>query len=262
MEINGAPAHPDDLAAPALSNIGHFTSMRVADGRVRGLDLHLARLVRDCRVVFDAELDPERVLTLARRVTDDRHDTFVLRVTVFDPAIGLADPTAPATPHILITTRPAGPSALPPLRVSPSVFRRDLPQVKHVGLFGQLQQRRRAMLAGYDDALFVEPDGRIAEGGTWNIGFVVGDRLVRPDAPCLRGVTADLLQARHPASTRPVRIDELASIQAAFATNTAIGVRPIGAIGEHELRTDHPLLATLADTYRALPGDPLRPGQG
>ncbi|WP_406299771.1 aminotransferase class IV family protein [Embleya sp. NBC_00888] len=255
MEINGAPAHPDDLAALALSNIGHFTSMRVENGRVRGLDLHLARLIRDCRIVFDADLDPDRVRTLVRRFTAGRDKAFVVRVTVFDPAIGLADPTAPATPHILVGTRPAGPLTLPPLRVLPLAYRRDLPEVKHVGLFGQLRQRRRAMLAGYDDALFVEPDGRISEGGTWNIGFVVGDRLIRPDAPCLRGVTADLLQAHRPAPARPVRIDELAPIQAAFATNTAIGVRPISAIGTHVLPTDHPLLATLADTYRAIPGD-------
>ncbi|MGC0415690.1 aminotransferase class IV [Embleya sp. AB8] len=257
MEIDGAPAHPEDLAALALSNLGHFTSMRVADGRVRGLDLHLARLVRDCRAVFDAELDPDRVLALIRRVAADRAGAFVVRVTVFDPAIGPTTVTAPATPHILVTTRPAGPEAPPPLRVLPSAYRRDLPEIKHVGLFGQLQQRRRAILAGYHDALFVEPNGRIAEGGTWNIGFVVNDHLVRPDAPCLRGVTADLLYARHPAPTRALRVDELPDVQAAFATNAAIGVCPIAAVGEHELRTDHPLLSTLADTYRALPGDPL-----
>ncbi|WP_406278767.1 aminotransferase class IV family protein [Embleya sp. NBC_00896] len=257
MEINGAPAHPEDLAALALSNIGHFTSMRVEDGRVRGLGLHLDRLVRDCRTVFDAHLDPARVLTLVRRAAADRAGAFVVRVTVFDPAIGLADVTAPATPHILVTTRPAGPTTLPPLHVLPVTYSRDLPEVKHVGLFGQLHQRRLAILAGYDDALFVEPDGRISEGGTWNIAFVVGNRVHRPDGPSLRGVTAELLRAGRPGSTGPLRIDELAAVQGAFATNTAIGVRPIGAIGEHELPTDHPLLAELAETYRAIPGDPL-----
>lgn len=33
---------------------GHFTSMRVEHQRVRGPSLHLDRLVRDCRRVFDA----------------------------------------------------------------------------------------------------------------------------------------------------------------------------------------------------------------
>lgn len=33
--LNGARATPDDLEALALVNYGHFTSMRVEDGRVR-----------------------------------------------------------------------------------------------------------------------------------------------------------------------------------------------------------------------------------
>ncbi|MYW03988.1 aminotransferase class IV family protein [Streptomyces sp. SID3343] len=257
MEINGAPADPDDLAALALSNIGHFTSMRVDDGRVRGLDLHMRRLVRDCRVVFDADLDPDRVLAYTRRAAAGRTGAFVVRITVFDPAIGLANPQARATPHILVTTRAAGAMPMPPLSVRPVVYRRDVPYVKHLGLFGQLRQRRAALLAGFDDALFVEPDGRVCEGGTWNVGFVVDDRVVWPDAPCLRGVTADLLKHLHPSTEEPVRIDEVGAVQAAFATNTAIGVRPIRRIGDHDLPVDHPLVARLGKEYRALTGEKL-----
>jgi branched-subunit amino acid aminotransferase/4-amino-4-deoxychorismate lyase len=51
----------DELARLALYNYGHFTTMRVDAGRVRGLSLHLRRLVNACRTVFDAELDPATV---------------------------------------------------------------------------------------------------------------------------------------------------------------------------------------------------------
>src|SRR4051794_30508228 len=66
-ELNGVPVEADELKALALTNYGHFTSMRVDDGRVRGLALHMNRLVRDCRTVFDTELDPDHVLFLVRQ---------------------------------------------------------------------------------------------------------------------------------------------------------------------------------------------------
>src|SRR6266540_2864338 len=46
MELDGRPVDPAELATLALYNYGHFTSMRVDAGRVRGLTLHLDRLVR------------------------------------------------------------------------------------------------------------------------------------------------------------------------------------------------------------------------
>ena len=70
--MDGVPVTADDLAALALVGYGHFTSMRLAGGRVRGLDLHLDRLVRDCETVFGARLDAGRVRELARRVASGR----------------------------------------------------------------------------------------------------------------------------------------------------------------------------------------------
>ena len=48
-ELNGAPITPEELQTLALINYGHFTSMRIEGGRVRGLSHHLERLARDCR---------------------------------------------------------------------------------------------------------------------------------------------------------------------------------------------------------------------
>lgn len=85
-ELNGLPASLDTVKTLALTNYGHFTSMRVDDNRVRGLTLHLERLVRDCRQLFDADLDPERVRHLVRHALVDHPQPIVVRVTVFDPS--------------------------------------------------------------------------------------------------------------------------------------------------------------------------------
>lgn len=61
---------------------------------------------------------------------------------------------------------------LPPLRVRSVEFVRDAPEIKSVGLFASLRQRRAAQLAGFDDALFADAGSAVSEGGTWNVGFV------------------------------------------------------------------------------------------
>ncbi|GAB2724697.1 aminotransferase class IV [Kitasatospora kifunensis] len=257
--VNGAPASLDALQTLALTNYGHFTTMRVADGAVRGLSLHLDRLVADCRDVFGTELDPARVLDCVRQEIGARTTPVTVRVTVFDPALDLAHPGAGADPAILVTTRAAGEAVPPPLRAKRFTLAREAAAVKHVGLFNQLRLRRAAQLAGFDDALFVEPDGRIAEGGTWNIGFVAADgTVVWPEAEVLPGVTMRLLQAAHrPTVIAPVPVADLPSMRAAFATNAAIGVRTVCAIDEVTYPTDDPVLEELRQTYARLPGEPL-----
>jgi branched-subunit amino acid aminotransferase/4-amino-4-deoxychorismate lyase len=260
-ELDGEPVAPEALQALALTNVGHFTSMRVDDGRVRGLSLHLARLVRDCRTVFAADLDPQHVLDLVRWAVRGGHDgrvsSVVVRVTVFDPALEIGRPGAAATPHVLVTTRPAPPAVPPPLRVRSCVFRRELPEVKHIGLFAALHQRRVAQRAGFDDALFTDPAGAVSEGPTWNIGFCDGNGVVWPEADVLPGVTMALLQQACEHTVSPVTLKALGRMRAAFAVNAAVGVRPVGAVDGAALPVDHPGLDALARAYAAVPGDPL-----
>ncbi|GAA2238940.1 aminotransferase class IV family protein [Streptomyces amakusaensis] len=255
-ELNGAPAEPGQLQALALTNYGHFTTMRVDDGRVRGLSLHLDRLRRDCRTLFGAELDPSRVRELARRAVPGTGSTTV-RVTVFDPGLDLGHPSTADDPQVLVTSRPAGALPLPALRVRSTAYVRDVPGVKSVGLFGGLHHRRQAQLGGFDDALFTDQDRFVSEGATWNIGFFDGERVIWPEADCLPGVTMDLLKAVHGHDTRPVRLGEVSAMRAAFATNAAIGVRAISGVDGVELPGAHAIIDTLRKEYTEIEGDPL-----
>jgi len=129
--------------------------MRVEDQRIRGLTLHLERLMRDCHRIFDADLYPDRVRHLVRRTLADTAGSVVVRVTVFDPDLELGRPGVDAQPQLLVTTRPAARAPLPPLRLQSAPYCRELPEVKHVGLFGALRCRRVAQRNGFDDALYV-----------------------------------------------------------------------------------------------------------
>ncbi|MFG2847222.1 aminotransferase class IV [Kitasatospora sp. NPDC048296] len=254
IEIDGAPADPARLAALGLLNYGHFTTMRAEAGRVRGLTLHLDRLVRDCRTLFGTELDRAAVRERIRAVLPADGGPVIVRVTGYDPALGLERPAAPAAPALLVTTRPAATAEPGPLRVRTTVYRRELPEVKHVGLFGLVHHRRLAQLAGYDDALLTDEDGGVTEGTTWNVGFLAGDRLVWPEGPSLPGVTEALLAGAYggPQSREPVHATRLDEFDAAFAANAGAGVRPLAAVDGTAFDPAHPVLAELRAAYRGI----------
>ncbi|MQS10587.1 aminotransferase class IV, partial [Streptomyces alkaliphilus] len=134
-----------------------------------------------------------------------------------------------------------------PLRLRTVRCVRELPGIKHTALLGALHRRREARRAGWDDALFIDDAGLIAEGPTWNIGLCVvgpdGARVVWPRAAVLPGVTAALLRERCGAGVEharvPVRRAALPEVgdgvvRAAFVTNAAVGVRPVAAVDDLE----------------------------
>lgn len=151
----------------------------------------------DCRQVFDADLDPDRVRHLVRHALADVSASGVVRVTVFDPALELGHPGADAEPQVLVTTRPVAHTPLPALRLQSAVHCRDMPQVKHVG-------------------------------------FVDGDQIVWPQADCLLGVTMRLVSQAldEDATTVPVTLGQLAAVDAVFTTNATGGIRPVSAMDQ------------------------------
>ncbi|WP_099907596.1 aminotransferase class IV [Streptomyces sp. TLI_171] len=251
-ELDGRPVTAAQLQALALTNYGHFTTMVVEDGRVRGLGLHLARLERDCAALFGVRPDLERIRQFARRQAPPA-GAVTVRVTLFDPAIDLGSIGGKAEPGVLVTVRPAG-GAAGPLRVRTVRFERELPEVKSVALFGVLRQRRLAQQSGFDDALFVDADGAITEGGTWNVGFLRGGDLVWPRGAYLAGTAMALLRGVCGGVKERVG-PELAGIDGVFATNAAVGVRPVAAVDGREFPVDG--AARLREAYLAVPGEPL-----
>lgn len=256
--LDGRPVDAGDLLTLALTNYGHFTTMRVeADHRVRGLSLHMERLVRDCKSVWGTDLDTSCVRKLVRQALDGHVGPCVVRVTVFDPALSLAHPANANQPRVLVTMRSADEMAPPPLRVRSVRYERDLPDVKHTGLFGSLQARRAAQSDGFDDVLFVGTDNLVSEGGTWNVGVIGNDGVVWPKAAVLPGVTMTLLQRHADHNIAPITLDQAKGMRAAFATNASIGLRALSRIDDTPMAIEHPILKALRETYLSIPGEAL-----
>lgn len=258
MQINGTPATQDQLRALALTNYGHFTSMLVEDNRVRGLSLHMQRLTRDCRQLFDVELDTEQIRSYIRAALGEQAQPTVVRVTVYDPSLDLGSIGGDAQPHVLVTTRAA--STAPPgaWRLQAVSYQRDIPAIKHVGLFGAMKRRRDAQREGYDDVLFLNKDGTVSEIATSNIGCIRDGQIVWPRSEWLTGVTMTLLNQEldEPLASEPLTLTDLKAMEAVFATNAATGVRPIAGVDNMEWASaKHPMLAELRELYAGIPGE-------
>ena len=237
--LNGVAAdgEPNALLALAWSNYGHFTTVRVRDGAVQGLDLHFDRLRQGNSELFGAALDEVAVRGWMRQASAASGGDCSLRVTVFSRHFDHRRPQRELPVDVLVTASAPVVPVLQPLRVRSGAWQRPLPHLKHVGMFALHHHRRQAVLAGCDDVLFVDGEGadaRVAEGSVWNLGFWDGEGVVWPQAPALRGTGERLLQEGLAVQgvaqqIRPLALSEVAGFRAAFAVN-ANGVRAIGAI--------------------------------
>ncbi len=122
-----------------------------------------------------------------------------------------------------------------------------------------MQKRREAQRDGFDDVLFVDHAGNISEIATSNIGFIRDGRIVWPRAAMLAGITMTLLRQAldEDVDTEPVTLADLRGMDAAFATNAAVGVRPpVMAVDDMTWpSSEHPLLSTLRALYADVPGE-------
>ena len=261
LSIDGQPATADDLIHVALVNYGAYTSFRVEQGGARGLDLHLARLEAEALELFGEAVGEARLRDLMRAAVAGR-GTCWLRVDLFSPEISPRTPDWRGRPRVMISVSPPPPPLAQNVRVQVQTYRREAPHLKHVATFGLIRARRLARAAGFDDALFMDVEGRISEGSLWNIGFISGNDVVWPQAPMLAGVAQALVQRGLGASgltgrTEPLHVDELGRFDAAFLCNSATPACAIAAIGDRDFTSPAGLIERLQGAWASNPVQPL-----
>jgi branched-subunit amino acid aminotransferase/4-amino-4-deoxychorismate lyase len=262
LEMNGAPASAEDLRHLVQTNYGHFSAMRVENGGVRGLDLHLARIEAATLELFGSAIDRERVRSCLRHAIAGSTAPLALRLNIFSRALNRERLLEPVGADILVAAMPGSRAPAPPLRVKSFAFTRTLPHVKHVGTFALFHYRRMAQQDGFDDAVFIDASGHVEEGSIWNIGFHDGSGIVWPDAPHLTGVSMQLLQAglaRHgvQSTMQSVALRDLRRYRAAFFTNSSVPVRMISCVDGIEFDVDAALESSLRKYHDSNPLQPV-----
>ncbi|HHW4678537.1 MAG TPA: aminotransferase class IV family protein [Xylella sp.] len=259
---NGVPASTTQLAALALVNYGHFTTLQVRGGAARGLELHFCRLERATERLFGSAFD-RGVLRAQLRAGLEAFGQAdaTMRITVYAAAFDFRYPLRSVPVDTLLAV--SLPSVLPKVgvRVRSIRFVRPLYDLKHVGTFPLFALRRDALAAGFDDVLFVHADGRMLEGSVWNLGFWDGQCVTWPEGPALPGTQQAVLrsgleQLGVSQIVRPLRHADLGSFVAAFLCN-ARGQQPLSAIDKHVYSVSEAPISLLEDALATQPWQPL-----
>ncbi|MFI5386655.1 MAG: branched-chain amino acid transaminase [Fimbriimonadales bacterium] len=111
-------------------------------------------------------------------------------------------------------------------------------------------------LRGYDDAIMLNLQGKVAEGSGMNIFLVKDGVLITPDVTqdILEGITRDSIiriarKRGIPIQERAVDRSELLFADEIFLTGTAAGVTPVKSIESFELPTSRPIAESLQAAY-------------
>ncbi len=258
--VNGVLRHRDEPGLSPFDSVVQggdavWEGLRLYDGRIFGLDAHLARLRRSATALGFAAIPSRDEIVAAVVATlraNDMRDGVHVRLTLtrgvkvtsgMDPRLNrggctlvvLAEHKAPVydTGGLRLVTasvRRPGPDVLDP-------------RIHHANLLNSILAKLEANAAGADDAVLLDGRGFVAETNATNLFAVVDGGLVTPRAfACPEGVTRGTVLELAPAagirtSVRDVALAELYTADEVFCTGTmgeVVGVveidgRPVGA---------------------------------
>ncbi|MCC0805838.1 branched-chain amino acid aminotransferase [Methylobacterium sp. W2] len=256
--IDGQIATASDLAPLAFAGFAHFTAMQVRDRRVRGLDLHLERLRDGSGALFGSVIPEERIREALRIAIADAPGDLSLTATVFSRSGEFRVGDAPDECSILVRTFPPSDGPAGPLKLALTPHERWRPELKHVGESAKTYFLREAARQGFDDAAFVDHQGRIGEATIWNLAFWDGATVTWPQADILAGVTMGILRRRLTALGVPQRdavipADGLSEFAGAVAMNSWTPGIAVASIATSTLPRSGELIALLHRAYRTEP---------
>lgn len=111
----------------------------------------------------------------------------------------------------------------------------SLHSLKSLNYLANIQAKRMALAAGFDEAVFFDPRRHVLEGATTNV-FIVKDHVVSTpplQSGILPGVMrACILQKLGPPAIREcdVTLDQLLRADEVFVTNALLGVMPVAQV--------------------------------
>lgn len=256
--INAQPARAADLAPLAFSGFAHFTAMQVRDRKVKGTDLHLARLRAASLKLFGTALPDEQVLHTLRQAIAAGPADMSLTATVYSPDGEFTARTVGAEPGILIRTGMPSDGPAGPVRLAVTEHERHLAAIKHVGEGAKTYYLQRALAQGFDDAAFIDRHGRLGEATIWNLVFWDGHAVVWPRADILTGTMMGIVQRQLqrldvPQRHQEIKPADLARFSGAALMNSWTPGIAVTALGSHTLLESPPFMKVLRKAYDAEP---------
>lgn len=224
-----------------LRGDGVFEVMRLYGGRPFALDEHLERMERSAqRLRLPLDIEAVRADVAALLAAADARDGRVrVLVTRGGRRIGLIEEQKPNPPSISLALVEYAPP-------------RILDQVKSLSYAANMLATRVAKERGFEEALLVTPHGRILEGPTSTLFYVLDGELFTPplDDHILASITRRHVIELTGARERITPSDDLRRMSEAFLASTTREVQAVHAIEDHELERGGPVTRDAAAKLR------------
>jgi len=243
-----------------------FEGERIYDGRVFRLAAHSARLIRSARLLdYDLPWTQGEIDAATRAVVKANglqtgyvrpiawRGSEVLGVSAIGTRVHLAIAPWAQEGRLSVQAKPGG------INVTLAKYRRPSPDVapggaKAAGLYIICGiEKDRALKAGFDDALMLDWQRRLAESTGANIFLVKEGRLITPkvenflDGITRRAVLAMAARRGWQVEERAVMPEELEEASEVFLCGTAAEIVPVGAIDGRPYQVGPTTRALMAD---------------
>jgi branched-chain amino acid aminotransferase len=260
-----------------LYGYGLFETMRAYQGYIFRLDSHLTRLrcsaesiglTHSILTTDEGKQSLKAACVATMEANELRNARIRLTVSAGEGDM-TPDPGTCPSPTILITAQNLVP--LPPEKYETgfkaviSFLRRNsqspLSRLKSTCYMENILARTAARAAGYDEAIFLNEQGYLAEGSSTNIFLVSNGELITPcfESGVLPGITRDAVleiarTSNIKATERWVQLNELIEAQEAFVTNSILELMPLVSVESRPIGSGKPgkLTGDLLFAYRKL----------
>lgn len=259
---------------------GLFETIRAYNGRPFRLDRHLRRLRDGCRVLRISGIPEDGQIAEAidalYRENVGSGDAYVRLTVTGGDFNGNRTLTRSAGPRFFIIVKPF--EGYPPdfyrhgIRVTVSSVRRNphspLWRIKTNNYLEPLYAKQEAVDHGYDDALFLNTEGYLAEGSTSNLFLASGRKVMTPHPDCgiLPGITRETVlelcsRLGIVAEEGFYRLEDLQGADEIFLTMTTGEIIPVAEVDgvRPSERCPGPLTSRLSTAYRRLVEEELFP---
>ncbi len=229
-----------------------FETLRAYGGNVFRWSDHASRLADTCETLgldhglTDADLKGRIDETLA---ANDLADAYVKLSITRGVQPGTLDPQPAVDPTVVVIVKPLprggvdsepahdGPAAVQTTKVRKASSRAIPADAKTHNYLNGILARLELRVTGADEALMLDPDGRVAEGATANLFFADGTSLKTPslDGPVLPGVTRRTVIETAEEEGIPVEEgrytpDAVREADEVFLTNSTWEIRPVATV--------------------------------
>ncbi|UYH51363.1 aminotransferase class IV [Candidatus Kirkpatrickella diaphorinae] len=244
--MNGRFVRAAEATIPAddrgfLLGDGIFETIRVADGNLQQCDRHMARLSQGLEMLHFPFIHQEALVgDMVALLQRNAMKSGALRLTISRGSgpRGLTPPHL-ASPHYIITTHDT-PQTMMEVKLAIARFPKDhlspLAVIKHTNYLPAILARCEAAEQGFDDALFLNSEGYVAEASAANIIALFGDRLVTPPVQdgALPGISRGRLLEKNLCSEKSLTADDLAVADAIWLSSS-LGLVAVSHLRHYEI---------------------------